>query len=87
MKNLLAILENQNIRSTAQLAEELGTTSEMIEARLEHYAKLGYVKKTVMNGSDCENNCKKCKGCNHCQNDRSVVFWEKKKMPEGRIGS
>lgn len=74
--SLLDLLDDTQIRSTAQLAERLGTTVEMTEARLERYEQLGVVKKTVMHGSDC-GNCQKCKGCNHQSCDIPVVFWEK----------
>lgn len=48
--SLLDVLDNKEIRSTAQLAEVLNTSVEMIEAQLERYEQLGLVKKTVMNG-------------------------------------
>lgn len=50
--SLLELLDAPGIHSTAQLATELGTTPEMVEAKLERYAQLGYVKKTVMS-ADC----------------------------------
>lgn len=56
--SLLELLDAPGIHSTAQLAAELGTTPEMVEAKLERYAQLGYVKKTVMS-ADCGGNCKK----------------------------
>lgn len=55
--SLLLLLEEKGIHSTAQLAAELGTSTEMVEAKLERYAQLGYVKKTVMS-ADCGGNCK-----------------------------
>lgn len=60
--SLLELLDAPGIHSTAQLAADLNTTPEMVEARLERYAQLGYVKKTVMS-ADCGDNCKKCRGC------------------------
>ena len=46
--SLLELLDAPGIHSTAQLAADLNTTPEMVEAKLERYAQLGYVKKTVM---------------------------------------
>lgn len=75
--SLLELLGEQGIHSTAQLAAELGTTAEMVEARLERYEQLGYVKKTVMS-SDCGGSCKKCHGCSGMKKAAaSVVYWEK----------
>lgn len=75
--SLLSLLEEKGIRSTAQLAAELGTSMEMIEAKLERYAQLGYVKKTVMS-ANCGGNCKKCHGCSGMKNaTASVVYWER----------
>ena len=75
--SLLSLLEEKGIRSTAQLAAELGTSMEMIEAKLERYAQLGYVKKTVMS-ANCGGNCKKCHGGSGMKNAAaSVVYWER----------
>ncbi|MFA5658111.1 MAG: hypothetical protein WC900_02375 [Oscillospiraceae bacterium] len=79
-KTLMDLLATPTALSTAQLADTLGTSIEMIEAQLERYEQLGYIKKTVMCGSSCSCNCK---GCGYCtSNDRKgspVVFWEKLK--------
>lgn len=76
--SLINILDNEEIRSTTQLADVLNTSVEMIEAQLERYEQLGLVKKTVMNTSEqCGGNCKKCKGCNQTKRSVAVVFWEK----------
>ena len=75
--SLLSLLEDKGIRSTAQLAAELGTSTEMIEAKLERYTQLGYVKKTVMS-ANCGGNCKKCHGCSGMKSAAaSVVYWER----------
>lgn len=75
--SLLSLLEEKGIRSTAQLAAELGTSVEMIEAKLERYEQLGYVKKTVMS-ANCGGNCKKCHGCSGMKSAAaSVVYWER----------
>lgn len=77
--SLLSLLEEKEIRSTAQLAAELGTSTEMVEAKLERYEQLGYVKKTVMS-ADCGGNCKKCHGCSGMKSAAaSVVYWERSK--------
>lgn len=77
--SLLDLLEVRGIHSTAQLADTLGTSVEMVQARLERYEQLGYVKKTVMS-ADCGGNCKKCHGCSGLrQNAATVVYWERVK--------
>ena len=76
--SLLDALDNAEIHSTAQLADMLGISPEMIEAQLERYEQLGLVKKTVMNNSSkCGGNCGKCKGCAHKKESPPVVFWER----------
>lgn len=77
--SLLLLLDEKGIRSTAQLAAELGTSTEMVEARLERYEQLGYVRKTVMS-ADCGENCKKCHGCSGMKKAAaSVIYWERVK--------
>ena len=77
--SLLSLLEEKGIRSTAQLAAELGTSTEMVEAKLERYEQLGYIKKTVMS-ANCGGNCKKCHGCSGMKSAAaSVVYWERVK--------
>lgn len=76
--SLLAVLNNEEIRSTAQIADTLKTSVEMIEAQLERYEQLGLIKKTVMHASEqCSGNCKKCKDCNQAKHSVEVVFWER----------
>ena len=75
MMSLLSILDEKEIRSTAQLAERMGTTTEMVEAQLERYAQLGHVNMTVMGGHSCGENCKKCKGCNGMKHEEQAGFW------------
>lgn len=77
--SLLGLLDEEGMRSTAQLANTLNTSVEMIEAKLERYEQLGYVKKTVMS-ADCGGNCKKCHGCSGLRKSAaSVVYWERVK--------
>lgn len=76
--SLLEALDNREIQSTSQLADMFGISVELVEAKLEHYEQLGFVKKTVMNASaTCGGSCKKCKGCNHENKSIPVIFWEK----------
>ena len=76
--SLLEALDSKEIRSTAQLADMLDISVELVEAKLERYEQLGLVKKTLMNASaTCGGSCKKCKGCNHEKESVSVTFWEK----------
>ncbi len=73
--SLLNALDSKEIHSTTQLADMLGTSPEMIEAQLERYEQLGFVKKTVMNGSS-KCSCG-CKNCGQKKQSVPVVFWEK----------
>lgn len=76
--SLLEALDSKEIRSTAQLADMLDISVELVEAKLERYEQLGLVKKTLMNASaTCGGSCKKCKGCNHENKSVPVTFWEK----------
>lgn len=74
--SLLVLLEDNGIRSTAQLADALGTSVEMVQARLERYEQLGIVKKTTMSAS-CGGSCSKCKGCG--KNGKAVIYWERRR--------
>lgn len=75
--SLLELLDAPGVHSTAQLAAELGTTPEMVEARLERYAQLGYIRKTTMS-ADCGGSCKTCRGCTGLKHSAaSVVYWER----------
>lgn len=75
--SLLELLDAPGTHSTAQLAADLNTTPEMVEAKLERYAQLGYVKKTVMS-ADCGGSCKKCRGCSGLKHSAAaVVYWER----------
>lgn len=77
--SLLSLLDEKGIRSTAQLAAELGTSTKLVEAKLERYEQLGYIKKTVMS-ADCGGNCKKCCGCSGMKRSAaSVIYWERVK--------
>lgn len=75
--SLLDLMKEQGMRSTAQLAEALGTSVEMVQARLERYEQLGIVKKIVMSAS-CGGSCGKCKGCGKsAQGGKAVTYWER----------
>lgn len=77
--SLLELLEVKEIHSTAQLADTLGISVEMVQARLERYEQLGYVKKTILS-ADCGGNCKKCHGCSGLRKSAAaVVYWERVK--------
>ena len=77
--SLLELLDEKGIRSTVQLADTLNTSVEMVQAKLERYEQLGYVKKIVMS-ADCGGNCKKCHGCSGLRGSaEAVVYWERVK--------
>jgi len=77
MASLLKLLEGKEIKSTIELATLLGSSEEMVQAKLERYEQLGYVKKTVIS-LNCSENCSKCRGCSGIKNAASpVVYWER----------
>ncbi len=76
MMRLLSLLDDKELRTTAQLAERLDSTPELVEAMLERCEMLGYVKKTVMSSS-CGSECSKCKGCKGFKSGSEICFWEK----------
>ncbi len=83
MESLLDALERGGTFSTAGLAARLGTTPEMIEAKLEAYVRLGVVKKTVFDPSSCHSACGHCPGCNGREKiGRPVTFWERILKPD-----
>jgi len=57
LTRLLSLLKEGGTRRVLDLADELDTTPELIEAMMEDLARMGFVK-TV--GSQC---CAKCEGC------------------------
>lgn len=77
--SLLTLLDDDSIHSTAELADVLGTSVEMVRARLERYEQLGLVKKTECScGSGGCGSCSKCRGCGGEQ-PTLTVFWERSK--------
>lgn len=74
---LLELLSLPGIHSTTELAAAMGTDVAMIQAKLEHYTRLGYVKKTVLS-PDCETSCGSCRGCRRQRvNAPPLVYWER----------
>lgn len=71
---ILEFLKDGHLSSTAVLADKLSTTPEMIEAKLERLAMLGYVKKIVLT-SKGESSCGSCTGCPKGKKE-TFVFWE-----------
>lgn len=76
--HLLDLLKENKTVSTTELAYLLHTSTEMVEARLERYESLEYIKKTVFESSECGGVCKKCHGCSKMsKKTKSVIFWER----------
>lgn len=74
---LLELLGAPGVHSTTELAAAMGTDVAMIQAKLEHYARLGYVKKTVLS-SDCKSSCGRCRGCHlHHEHAPALIYWER----------
>ncbi len=57
LSRLLKLLREGGTRRISELAQELGTTSELIEAMLEDLARMGYVKRVA---SQCSAECATC---------------------------
>lgn len=78
MESLLDALKTGGTFSTPGLAARLGTTPEMIEAKLEAYVRLGVVRKTVFDPANCQSSCRNCPGCGGKEKiGRPVTFWER----------
>lgn len=76
-ESILEILRSGESLSTAELAEITKSTPEMLLAKLEHYAVLGYVKRIEMCGQSCSGSCGKCRGCSPSSSPcNPVVYWE-----------
>lgn len=74
---LLERLGEPGVHSTTELAAAMDTDVAMIQAKLEHYARLGYVKKTVLSPDCHSSTCGSCRGC-HRQNDKPpLIYWER----------
>lgn len=75
---LLELLGEPGVHSTTELAAAMDTDVAMIQAKLEHYARLGYVKKTVLS-PDCQtSNCGSCRGCpRQSVSAPPLVYWER----------
>jgi len=73
MNNLIELLSDGYAHSTAQLADELGTSVSDVERTLEYMENMGILKKTVLGSVSCgscknggsNSNCgnRNCKGC------------------------
>ena len=75
---LLELLGAPGVHSTTELAAAMGTDVEMIQAKLEHYTRLGYVKKTVLSPDCHSSTCGTCRGCRGQRvNAPPLVYWER----------
>lgn len=78
MDELLSLIKNSKVISMPELESKLGMSREMIFARLERYAQLGYVRRIVEGGASCSGACGSCKGCgSHKMSVKPSVFWVK----------
>lgn len=88
MNNLLDYLDHNGVSSIQEMALALKTTPAMIQARLERYQQLGYVKKiTISSGpGGCGGHCCRCGSCAGCgvktQGGNPIVFWERVAIKE-----
>ncbi|MGI6076764.1 MAG: FeoC-like transcriptional regulator [Fastidiosipilaceae bacterium] len=77
---LLDLLRSGEHISIPELATILNSSTEMVEAILEHYEHLGFVKKTILDlrvGGNCDS-CGRCGGSrvNAQPSRRALVYWE-----------
>jgi len=63
LNKLLDLLREGGTRRIADLAQELGTTPELVEAMLEDLARMGYVKHVA---SQCSEKCSTCPMAEMC---------------------
>lgn len=89
---LLELMDAGEVLSVTELAKRLGTTPEMVTARLERYEQLGYIRKTVFSAGGAGGVCRgcasgKCPGCGGGKNGKSengapaAVYWERIRRP------
>lgn len=79
MDELLKIIKEKQTISIPETALELNMSEEMIRARLEHYKRLGYLKRVTIKNEKCSGSCKKCRGCSIENREASLILWEKGK--------
>jgi predicted ArsR family transcriptional regulator len=63
LNKLLALLNEGGTQRVSDLAQELGTTAELVEAMLEDLERMGYIKS--VNGS-CSDKCATCPMADSC---------------------
>lgn len=63
LNRLLSLLEEGGTRRVSDLAEELGTTPELVEIMLEDLTRMGYVKPVT---SGCSAKCAACPMADAC---------------------
>ncbi|HHX37637.1 MAG TPA: hypothetical protein GX717_06620 [Clostridiaceae bacterium] len=74
---LLEMLQNGEHIAVSELADTLQTSPEMVLAMLEHYERLGFVKKTVIQFKTENSSCGGCAGCVHLKQRDGFTLWEK----------
>lgn len=57
LNRLLDLLQEGSTRRIVDLADELGTTSQLVEAMLDDLERMGYVRRLV---TDCSEACSAC---------------------------
>ena len=77
MDALLEMLKTGQPAALPEIAEKLGISVEMVQARLERYELLGYAKRQIFDANTCAGNCKKCSGCSGNTNASPFIYWEK----------
>ncbi len=63
LSRLLESLREGGIRRTDELAQELGTTPQLVEVMLEDLARMGYVRRI---GAECSSACTRCLTSDRC---------------------
>jgi DNA-binding MarR family transcriptional regulator len=71
LQELLKLLEDGQTRSLGSLAQDLGTTREMVEAMLESLERLGFVRHVT----GCEQSCQRCSIKRACATKSAARIW------------
>jgi predicted ArsR family transcriptional regulator len=72
LNRLLDTLQAGGTHRVADLARELDTTSELVEAMLEDLARMGYLKRV---GGECAGRCGNCPMAGLCAAGSSGQLW------------
>lgn len=76
LERLLALLRQGGVRSIAQVAKELGTSSALVETMLEDLEQRGYLRPTQ---TQCAQQCAGCAQARRCAVTGAGRVWQLEK--------